>query len=374
MRLQYSENNQRFYFSFLTRFLCLLFAGLLGINGTVCLAASEEDPEESDFPPGLLAVYQTGQTKIERLDPQVSFNWGSDSPDVRLAAGPFEANWTGLFLVKGDGKHRFHVYLQGDVELLLNGETVLKGSSDQPQWINGKDVELEFGEQEIEVKYKKTGNGAVIKLFWSSERFAIEPITTQLLFRETGRPDLALLERGRLEFKASRCDRCHLSATAETSLPAPSLEKTSTGLSNDWIVQKLTEQSGKHNRMPECQMENQQARDIAAYLQSTSAKKVKLPKLNSKKPKDDRQQGELLVLSLGCLACHVVNDLGRSDLFGGGELSQIGSKRSAQWLLQWMRKPETLNAHHRMPTFSLSGKEQRQLAVYLSELKNVKAG
>ena len=283
MRLHTSENNRRFYSSFFTRFLCLLFAGLLGINGTLCLAAPEEDPEESDFPPGLLAVYRTAQSKIERLDPQVSFDWGSDSPDVRLAAGLFEANWTGLFLVKGECKHRFHVYLQGDVELLLNGETVLKGSAKKPKWISGKDVELEFGEQEIEVKYKKTSDGAVIKLFWSSPRFAIEPITTQLLFRETGRPDLALLEHGRLEFKARRCDRCHLSATAKTSLPAPSLEKASTGLSSDWIVQKLTEQSGKHDRMPEFQLNDQQARDIAAYLQSASTKKMKLSKLNSKK-------------------------------------------------------------------------------------------
>jgi len=375
MRFQLIEKGRAIRSSFLTRLLILLFAGLLGVSGSLCLAApGQEAPEESDFPPGLLAVYRTAQTKIERLDPQISFDWGNDSPDVRLAAGPFEASWTGLFLVKGDGKHRFHVYLQGEVELLLNGKTVLKGSSDKPKWINGKDIELEFGEQEIEVKYRKTGNGAVIKLFWSSPRFAIEPITTQLLFRETGRPDLALLERGRLEFKANRCDRCHLSATAETSLSAPSLEKASTGLSNDWIVQKLTEQSAKRNRMPEFQIDSQQARDIAAYLQSASAKKMKLPKLNSKKPKDDSKQGELLVRSLGCLACHVVNNFGASDLFGGGELSRIGSKRSAQWLLQWMRKPETLNAHHRMPTFSLSGKEQRQIAVYLSELKDVKVG
>ena len=374
MRFHFIEKNRTTRSFFLTRFL-LLFAGFLAASGPFCLAAPEqEDPEESDFPPGLLAVYRTAQTKIERLDPQVSFDWGSDSPDVRLAAGPFEANWTGLFLVKGDGKHRFHAYLQGEVKLLLNGKTVLEGSSGKPKWISGKDVELEFGEQEIEVRYKKTGNGAVIKLFWSSDRFAIEPITTHLLFRETGRPDLALLERGRLEFKARRCDRCHLSANVVTSLSAPSLEKVSTGLSGDWIVQKLTRQAGKHDRMPEFQLDDQQARDIAAYLQSASTKKVELPKLNSKKPQEDRQQGELLVRSLGCLACHVVNDLGTSDLFGGGELSQVGSKRSAEWLLQWIRKPERLNAHHRMPTFSLSGKEQRQIAVYLSELKDAKVG
>ncbi len=357
-------------FSFSLRFLLLPFFALLVVAGSTCVAAPQEDPEESDFPPGLLAVYRAAQTRIERLDPQISFDWGTDSPDVRLPAGPFEVNWSGLFLVKGEGKHRFHAYLQGEVELLLNGETVLKGASEKPQWINGENVELEFGEQEIEVRYKKSASEAVVKLFWSSERFAIEPITTHLLFRETGRPDLALLERGRLEFKANRCDRCHLSATAETSLSAPSLEKVSTGLSINWIIHKLTEPAGKHDRMPEFQIDQQQARDIAAYLQSASAKQLKLPKLNSKKPKDDRAQGELLVRSLGCLACHVVNGLGQSDLFGGGELSRIGSKRSAQWLLQWMRKPESLNAHHRMPTFSLSGKEQRQIAVYLSELKD----
>ncbi len=371
MRCQFSEMNQRFCSSFFSLFIVLLLAGFPSVGGSFCLAAPvEENPEESDFPPGLLAVYKTAQTKIERLDPQVSFDWGNDSPDARLPAGPFEANWTGLFLVKGDGKHRFHAYLQGDVELLLNGKTVLEGSTDKPKWVSGKDVELEFGEQEIDVRYKKTGNGAVIKLFWSSPRFAIEPISTYLLFRENGRPVLALLERGRLEFKANRCDRCHVSATGKASLSAPSLDKTSTGLSSDWIIQKLTKPAGRYDHMPEFQIDNQQANDITAYLQSVSTKKMKLPKLISKKPADDRKQGELLVRSLGCLACHVVNDLGQSDLFGGGELSHVGSKRSAQWMLQWMRKPETLNAHHRMPTFSLSGKQSLQIAAYLAGLKD----
>ncbi len=371
MRCQFSEMNLRFCSSFFSLFFVLLLAGLLSVGGSFCLAAPvEENPEESDFPPGLLAVYKTTQTKIERLDPQVSFDWGNDSPDTRLPAGPFEANWTGLFLVKGDGKHRFHAYLQGEVEFLLNGKTVLEGSADKPKWVSGKDIELEFGEQEIEVRYKKTGDGAVIKLFWSSPRFAIEPISTYLLFRENGRPDLAVLERGRLEFKANRCDRCHVSATGEASLSAPSLDKTSTGLSSDWIIQKLTKPAGRHDHMPEFQIDNQQANDITAYLQSVSTKKMKLPKLNSKKPADDRKQGELLVRSLGCLACHVVNNLGQSDLFGGGELSHVGSKRSAQWLLQWMRKPETLNAHHRMPAFSLNGKQSQQIAAYLAGLKD----
>ena len=200
------ENSRAFPNFFLSAILSLFITGLFSAS---CLAAPmQEDPEESDFPPGLLGVYKTSQTTIERLDPQIAFDWGSDSPDVRLANGPFEANWTGLFLVKGDGKHKFHAYLQGEIEFLLNGEVVLKASSDKPQWVSGSDIVLEFGEQEIEVRYRKTGPGSVIKLFWSSERFAIEPISTHLFFREQGRPDLAILEQGRLEFKADRCDRC----------------------------------------------------------------------------------------------------------------------------------------------------------------------
>ena len=54
---------------------------------------------------------------------------------------------------------------------------------------------------------------------------------------------------------------------------------------------------------------------------------------------------------------------------GGGDLSNVGAKRSARWLYRWLGDPKSLNADHRMPVFTLSKLERKELAVYLSSVR-----
>jgi glucose/arabinose dehydrogenase/mono/diheme cytochrome c family protein len=61
--------------------------------------------------------------------------------------------------------------------------------------------------------------------------------------------------------------------------------------------------------------------------------------------------------------------VGNAGAYGGGDLSTIGSKRSANWLWTWLAKPSAINADHRMPVFDLKKKERRQIVSYLSTLK-----
>ncbi|MCA9017302.1 MAG: hypothetical protein KDA77_18370, partial [Planctomycetaceae bacterium] len=67
------------------------------------LAAEEIDPEEDDYPPGLLATYQAGDKRVQRIDPDIAFNWGKQAPLPQLPAGPFSVDWTSLILVKQPG-------------------------------------------------------------------------------------------------------------------------------------------------------------------------------------------------------------------------------------------------------------------------------
>jgi len=79
-------------------------------------------------------------------------------------------------------------------------------------------------------------------------------------------------------------------------------------------------------------------------------------------------EGRELFLSIGCLACHQVDELGESGLFGGGDLTMVAEKRPAYFFAQWLKDPVTLNADHRMPVFTLSDEERTHLATYLSTL------
>ncbi|HBN78975.1 MAG TPA: hypothetical protein DD473_24820 [Planctomycetaceae bacterium] len=351
--------------------LPFLFSLLLIVNVTnFVLAAPEvENPEESDFPPGLLGTYIVGDTRLERIDADVSFDWQSSSPDPLMGPGPFSANWQGLLLVKSQGGHRFHVYLAGEVEILIDGKTVLKGFSDQPQWISGEEIPLSFGEKELDIRYRKTGNVGAIKLFWSSEKFPIEPVSTYLLYREEGRPDLTEIEVGRHQFRALHCDRCHALDRNTQSSPAPSLIHAAIGLKDSWISQKLLEKPSGTDNMPHFKMTSEQAADIAAYLLHHKQSLSKLSKVKVKSKEDETVAGELLAFSTGCLACHTIGDLGTSGDFGGGTLDEVGAKRSLEWIAAWLKDPASLNPHHRMPVFQLDQKETQQLAVYLSSLK-----
>ncbi|MCA9198664.1 MAG: c-type cytochrome, partial [Planctomycetales bacterium] len=79
--------------------------------------------------------------------------------------------------------------------------------------------------------------------------------------------------------------------------------------------------------------------------------------------------GQALFERIGCLACHQVGSLGRSNGMGGRELTDVAKKRPADFFAVWLRAPETIRPHHQMPVFPLSEQELSDLATYLSSLE-----
>ena len=130
-------------------------------------------------------------------------------------------------------------------------------------------------------------------------------------------------------------------------------------------------------RMPHFRINEEQSRHLAAFLvQQSESVKLDEPKpLKSKPPKEgepvvtSQRRGEVLLRSVGCLACHRVGELGNSnDLpFAGPELTNIGTRRSQKWLLTWLNDPQRLNADHRMPIFSLTDEERQAIVTALAE-------
>lgn len=365
-----------------SRWLLVALLAMRFLTAASFAAPPAEDDEE--FRPGLVAEYRVGERAVTRIDPDVAFAWDEAAPDARLSAERFEATWRGLVLVRLEAKHRLHAFVQGDVTVELDGRRVLHGSAKQPRWISGDEFVPGFGERPLVVTFRKTEPAAQLKLFWSSDAFSLEPLPPELLFHEQTPAEVALIERGRQQFAAFRCGRCHVREGDAVAPAAPSLQHVAAGMTVEQIAQRLApamnspDATALDRRMPHFRLNAEQARHLAEFLVKQSAS-VKLDEAKTIKPKtpkvgevvvDPQRRGEVLLRSVGCLACHRVGELGNSnDLpFAGPDLTHVKQRRSASWLTTWLADPQRLNADHRMPIFALTEEERHLIVMALTTM------
>jgi mono/diheme cytochrome c family protein len=80
----------------------------------------------------------------------------------------------------------------------------------------------------------------------------------------------------------------------------------------------------------------------------------------------ERTPGEKVFFDQGCHGCHTVGKAGTPI---GPDLSRIGSKRSREYLVGWLKDPAAQAPRAHMPRIRLSNAEIARLATYLSELR-----
>lgn len=339
---------------------------LCGMGQAFADDAVEPDPEE--LHPGLVARYESRGRSIERLDADVQFDWPDAGADARLGAGPFEARWTGLVLIRGEGRHAFHLYLRGAARLSIDDREATQGARDEPGWMAGEPLALEPGEHRFELTYRSDADGpALVRLFWASESFPLEPVPARALFHEAPRADLLAIERGQRLYEGLRCNRCHRREHEPLSPATAPLTAGASGLSRDWLVDWLSGPAGlpAHRAMPGFAF----SRDEAGHVAEALVAQARPPEFDEEQVSDRERafrSGEVLFRSVGCLACHVRDGLGAIDSLGGGDLTRIADKRPAGWLALWLKDPARIHPAHRMPVFALSDDERRELVVYLS--------
>ena len=329
--------------------------------------------EELDFFPGLLATYRSGDSSVQRIDRTLSFDWGAASPDERLAAGEFEAEWTGNLLVRLPGAHRFHAFVAGNATVQVDGKTVLNASH---QWgfVSGDPVDLRGGDHEVKVSYSTPKESdkprARLTIFWSSDAFTLEPLPADVLSRDEPSPEVSHAAHGRLLADAHRCTACHRSPSSSPVLAAPALDRVAGSQSTDTLVERIWRPQNvvANSHMPSFDFSPKEAESVAAYLTFVSKKAHSEGKFKAKS--DDEKKGRKLLISLGCVACHEVpgglkNKMTLSAPYDAPELIGVHNRRSAVWLDRWLKDPKSLNVDHRMPVFDLSNDERRQLVAAL---------
>ncbi|MCA9061118.1 MAG: hypothetical protein KDA85_21545, partial [Planctomycetaceae bacterium] len=171
------------------------------------------------------------------------------------------------------------------------------------------------------------------------------------------------------------------------TLAAPSLNHLAAASSTAALAGRIrVPQSQLPNpRMPQLGLTEKQSLLIAQYLLAKSQPVADDQTLKFKD--DDVAAGQLLLASVGCVACHqaeqviqrspsdtkpnveqVVASFVADYAYRGPDLDSVGGRRSPVWLDRWLRDPASLNTSHRMPVFSLSTDERRQIVAALTDV------
>jgi len=109
-------------------------------------------------------------------------------------------------------------------------------------------------------------------------------------------------------------------------------------------------------------------RALVTYLSSRSTGQ----ELVDPPPETDADAGKRLFWTVGCVACHVVEDPtdpGKGGRDRGPNLSTLGSKTNPRWLFNWIRDPRKHFPDTLMPGFRLTDQEASNIAAYLMERK-----
>lgn len=415
----------------LKKHLSILLALFLATSFVAAFSRGVAQAADGDLPPrlpGLVASFASrgGQSETDkRVDLLMQHAWERPPQfDQRLADGdPVEVTWQGALEVNTEGNYQLHIFLSGKAILTLDGKEIARGESRQGAWVASSPVELNFGVHLLELRYESLAPAGKIGLYWQGPGFQLEPISERYLTHASSETPSDDYERGRLLAYALRCTACHESSQLPSGVPAPELTRLDGNLNPKWLQSWLasdkaalpseddedTEDDSIDRRMPHFGLARRDAADIAAALWSASQplkphsepagkrpapekSRNKTASTGNKQPprtKPDAAEGKKLFDTRGCLACHTMFDreIGQVDLdsdatylpynrldrltkelFDGGDLSAVASKRPAGFFERWLADPSQINAHHRMPTTALGQLERADVALYLASL------
>jgi cytochrome c2 len=84
------------------------------------------------------------------------------------------------------------------------------------------------------------------------------------------------------------------------------------------------------------------------------------------KAKADASRGREIFLEQKCILCHKVGDSGGVL---GPELTTVGERKDAAWLVKYLPKPQAFDPKNKMPPVAVTGQDLDDLVAYLVSLK-----
>lgn len=207
-------------------------------------------------------------------------------------------------------------------------------------------------------------------------------------------PETPRLDRGRELLAKYNCVGCHrLQGIERPAMLGPDLTNIGTKVSREWIYKWLKEprtitdtqgnttvdgvETEDEPRMPKFQLDEKELRGLSAYLSALQGHPAEPYKIDPRvvaawqKRPDVVQQGELRFRQMFCSDCHAqaVVRAGNTQLIGGDigpELTKVGSKVKPEWLVSWLRNPESYLPNAVMPRYQWTDEDLYTVSQYLT--------
>jgi len=206
-------------------------------------------------------------------------------------------------------------------------------------------------------------------------------------------PQTPQLTRGRELLSELNCVGCHkLPGIARPAMLGPDLTNVGSKVSREWIYKWLKEprtivdkdgnvtvngyETEEEPRMPKFRLAENELRALSAYLSVQKAKPLAGYKIDARvvakwsKNPELVAQGELRFKQMFCSTCHslAVTRAGETKLIGGDigpELTKVGSKVNADWLIAWLRDPQSYLPHTQMSRYGWSDEDLYKVTQYI---------
>jgi mono/diheme cytochrome c family protein len=193
-----------------------------------------------------------------------------------------------------------------------------------------------------------------------------------------------VLTEGRRLFNKYNCAGCHkLSANKNPDYIAPVLTSTGSKVSREWLVKWVKDPRNylPDAKMPKFNLSDEEIGYIADYLMNNKnvipvKAGIQTPwipgqALNNTVQMSPKQinEGKTLATALGCLGCHSINGTGNNF---APDLSDIGNKVNAGWLVQFLRNPKAYQPKTAMPDLKIAEEDVQKISAYLMSLKKEK--
>ncbi len=135
---------------------------------------------------GLQAVVYDNQnftgTSVTRLDRSVGFDFGTGSPDPRIAPDSFSVRWSGAVVPRYTGTYTFSTTSDDGVRLWVGGKLVVDAWTSHSRQVDSGTVSLTAGvPAPVVMEYFEGTGAAVAQLRWSSVSQPLEIVPTDRL-------------------------------------------------------------------------------------------------------------------------------------------------------------------------------------------------
>jgi nitric oxide reductase subunit C len=202
------------------------------------------------------------------------------------------------------------------------------------------------------------------------------------------------LTRGRELLAELNCQGCHrLPGVDRPAMLGPDLTNVGTKVTHEWIYKWLKEprtivdkdgnvtvngyETEEEPRMPKFRLAESELRGLSAYLSVQRARPITPYKVDARvvsawsKNPELISQGEVRFRQMFCSTCHslAVTRAGETKLIGGNigpELTKVGSKVNPDWLIAWLRDPQSYLPHTRMPRYGWSDEDLYKVTQYIT--------